>query len=158
MKMGSGDCQSPSQLPNQNFKQRLVDWDNAVNAVYKGPVNDHGKDFRKVFPLLSSPIANNILKSQSRTITPDWSSCSTPIAGLNLDLGNTVRLWEAHSCNSFMNGLCPDARGTMKSSCMGWETACIEEIRRHAQHTEKNIREKRQKMEDKQKKELHMAA
>ena len=95
----AGDCQSPSQLPNQNFKQRLVDWDNAVNAVYKGPVNDHGKDFRKVFPLLSSPIANKILKSQSRTITPDWSSCSTPIAGLN-NLQTSVTQWGSgkHTC------------------------------------------------------------
>ena len=74
------------------------------------------------------------------------------------EMGNTIGLWEAHVSNYFLNGLRPEIAAAVKSSCIMWEEARIEKIRRHACHAEKELAQEKIKHDEKQTKDLHMAA
>ncbi len=59
--------------------------------------------------------------------------------------------------SSFLNGLRPELSAAVKQSCIGWNEARVEIIRKHAVHAEEQHKEKQKKKKEKADKELHKA-
>jgi len=120
--------------------------------------------FTQAFPVKVNMEKITACKQKDGENPDEYLTCLTEVfnthSGLQLpgELSNAPAVWEIHLCNCFLSGLKPNIASAVKRSSIGWNDACLSELRRHAIHAHDQILSNKREKEEKTQKEPYMAA
>ena len=149
-------------LVGDDIRCAHIEYGHADNAQYARKVTDIATVIKTAFPTRLNMSAIAACKQRPDEGTDDYLHRLTEVFTTHSGIArpnNTDQMtpWETHLCSAFLNGLLPEIAAAVKLSCVCYEEARLDELRRHSRHNQAQLMAKKQQRTIKAEKELHQA-
>ncbi|XP_058638910.1 uncharacterized protein LOC131544593 [Onychostoma macrolepis] len=143
LKLGTKDWQKVRpHFPVNNAARIHVEWAHDYNRPYRNAVELLCQRVKTAFPVrVDIAKINSCIQGKDELVMDyyeilyetfkKYSGIAEPA-----NRGDPPNIWESYLNSSFLNGLRPELSAAVKQSCIGWNEARVEIIRKHAVHAE----------------------